>query len=93
MQVQELEALLLSSQRPHEAFDRIAASDGPAQRSQLDDAWLGAHSALVSKMDSSEVHAALAQGRPCSASTHGCQPGAGVHRDCAAATYSAWAGG
>ena len=57
LQVQELEALLLSSQRPHEAFDQLLATTGPTQRGQLDDAWHGAHSALVSKMDSSEVSA------------------------------------
>ena len=55
LQVQELEALLLSSQRPHEAFDRIVATAGPAERGQLDHAWLGAQDALVSKMEASEV--------------------------------------
>ena len=55
MQVKELEALLLSAQRPHEAFARIVAARDPAQTSQLEDAWLGAHSALTAKMDASEV--------------------------------------
>ena len=59
MQVKELEALLLSAQRPHEAFARIVASHDKAETSQLEDAWLGAHSALTAKMDASEVGALL----------------------------------
>ena len=55
MQVQELEALLLSAQRPHEAFARIVATKGEAKSSQLEDAWLGAHGALTASMDRSEV--------------------------------------
>ena len=55
LQVKELEALLLSAQRPHEAFARIVATQEGAKTTQLEDAWLGAHSALTAKMDASEV--------------------------------------